>query len=191
MKKELEEEIEEFGVYHAHNIFFINYNKDKKSTSLTDVVNYINERLSYSKIKFDTKDQEILDKIEECINKDQLYFADYRIKDDIIKRINYRPVKTKFYTSGKIIVENDLREFFKDCDCDVNQTKGIIQTIKHFAKQKMLHGFVGNSCPSLYLSKKHNEILIGVDYDEKTDEPIFPDNTYKRLTSVCTDLWWC
>jgi hypothetical protein len=117
--------------------------------------------------------------------KDIAYFD-----NDILKKIKFEPFTTIFETSGKIIVENDLRNYFNECDFDINKTKGIIKTMKHYANQKMLHGFVGNSCPSLFLSLKHNDLYIGAEYDNNKDKYILPDDTYKEIANVCTDLWW-
>lgn len=137
--------------------------------------------------KFTKKD---IPELVEYLNTDTLYFQDDVFTTKGMSRKKYEPYKTIFETSGKIIVENDLREFFVENDFNVNSTQGIIDTIDDYAKQGMLHGFVGNSCPSLYLSKKHGEILIGVDYDEDTDDDILPDDSYKDLANICTDLWW-
>jgi hypothetical protein len=46
---------------------------------------------------------------------------------------------------------------------------------------------------SLFLpsvSEEREEIHIGCDYDSENDEEILPDDTFKSVASVCTDLWW-
>lgn len=130
--------------------------------------------------------------IKETLNKDSLYFSDFKFYDDTFKRIEYEPFTTTFETSGKVIIENDLRSFFKEKeeDFNVNATSGIVKTMDFYAQQGMLHGFVGNSCPGIFLSEKHGQINIGADYNYDTDEELLPDESYKRITSVCTDLWW-
>jgi hypothetical protein len=53
------------------------------------------------------------------------------------------------------------------------------------------HGYCGNSCPGVYVSKDRKEILVAnTGYDSETDEelPSFPG--YRKVGSVCTDLWW-
>ena len=128
--------------------------------------------------------------IKKILNNDTLYFADYQFYEDTFKRIEYEPFTTIFETSGKIIVENDLRSFFQEGeDFDINATKGIVQTMEFYAKQGMLHGFVGNSCPGIFLSEKHGQIDIGANHDEDY-ETVLPDDSYEQITSVCTDLWW-
>lgn len=59
-----------------------------------------------------------------------------------------------------------------------------------YANQGMLHGYVGNSCPSVVLSEKEGVIYI-CSYDEESDDNDFELNdTYKVISWVCTDLWW-
>ena len=127
----------------------------------------------------------------EHVAKDTLYFADYEVVDGYVQRIKYEPFTCEFVTTGKVVIENDLREFFTDCDFNVNATVGTIRTMKHYAEQKMLHGFVGNSCPGLYLNREQGLIHIGADYDQETDETILPAGfDPESIAWVCTDLWW-
>lgn len=114
--------------------------------------------------------------------------TDYEVVDGFIQPKVYEPFTCFFETTGRVVIENDLRDFFDDADFDVNGTAGIIETIDFYAKQKMLHGYVGNSCPRIFLNKDLGVIHIGCDYDEE-DEPNLPSG-FEHITSVCTDLWW-
>lgn len=132
--------------------------------------------------------------IIKLVEEDDYTLDDCTIDEDGIREKVYEPYTTIFETSGKIIVENDLREFFIEESFNVNATKGIIKTMDHYAKQGMLHGYVGNSCPTLFLSEDNGEILIGAEFDGdaecEEDENLLPDDSYKELAFVCTDLWW-
>jgi len=161
----------------------------KGKITIDELIKELNDKAYDSDEMFDDSDK---DKIIKNIDKDTSYFADYKFYGDVLKRIEFKPFTCVFKTSGKIIVENDLRSYFENeaDNFNVNCTQGIIDTMQYYADQGMLHGFVGNSCPTLYISKKHGEIIIGCDYDYNTDEPKLPDDSYKSLASVCTDLWW-
>lgn len=152
-----------------------------------EVLKKIKAEYESNKLTLEDKDD-----IIKILNEESLHYSDYKFENDIFKVIDYEPFITSFECSGKIIVENDLRQFFNDEDFDVNSKKGIIQTMEHYAKQGMLHGFVGNSSPTLLFSKKDKKIIIGADYDEyesrETDG--LPNDSYKELAYVCTDLWW-
>lgn len=150
--------------------------------SIEDVIKY------HNKMWFDNLGSEHIEEITKLIQEDNMYIADFEVKDGYVQAIKYEPFTCEFTTSGRIIVENDLRNFFKQARFDINTTKGIIETMDHYAKQGMLHGFVGNSCPGVYL---HSDgyINIGCDHNIETYEPIIPEG-FKKLTSICTDLWW-
>lgn len=133
--------------------------------------------------------------ITDIINTDKLYFSDIECVNGKIQKIIYEPFKTLFKTSGKIIIENDLRDEFlkknkKSEYFDLNTIKDSIKYSQSYADRGLLHGYIGNSCPKVYYSKEEEIILIGVDYDEKTFKDILPNNTYNKLTSIITDLWW-
>lgn len=140
--------------------------------------------------KFPKITDKFLSDFAEYLNSKENYFlADFELNGFFIEAIDYKPFKTKFECSGKVILENDLRDFFNDCDFDINSRRGIVETMQHFSDQGMLHGFVGNSCPSFILNKEKGEIIVGVDYDNETDEKIVPEG-FEQWGSVCTDLWW-
>lgn len=105
--------------------------------------------------------------------------------------------------SGKIVVENDLREWFPlpEGDGEIESVNGIIgcrQTSQAYAAVGMSHAFVGNSCPSVYrMSDSSFKIANAPEeeyYDEDKDEyvPYDPPIAFEGelLTSICTDLWW-
>lgn len=157
-------------------------NKESK-ISVKDIIKEHNKKW------FCKVNDEQIEEVSKILQEDETFLADFEVKDGYLQRIDYKPYTCEFVTSGRIVVENDLRDFFEDVDVDVDGTKGIIQTMECYAKQQMLHGFVGNSCPSIYLNKKLGIIHIGTDYDNENDEPIIAEG-FEELTSVCTDLWW-
>lgn len=83
--------------------------------------------------------------------------------------------------SGKLVIENDLREQFR-CfsNFNVNTTEGQKLTTEYYATLGLAHGFVGNSCPSLYKINAKT-YTIGVKA---------PKTNAKKITTICTDLWW-
>lgn len=95
--------------------------------------------------------------------------------------------------SGKLVCGNDFRDYYRkdryDVNFDVNEVVGIKQTIEEYGRRGLFHGFVGNSCPGLYL--KGNRLnIVSLAYDEETDEIIEDRSLGDRVGSICTDLWW-
>jgi len=96
--------------------------------------------------------------------------------------------------SGKLICGNDFREQYPvdpvDGKFNINEKVGIKLTTEAYAKVGMFHGFVGNSCPSLYV--KDNTInILNAGWNKKTDkQKRVPKQFGKRVGSICTDLWW-
>lgn len=93
--------------------------------------------------------------------------------------------------SGKLVCANDLRyEFPLDTkeDFNINETVGIKQTIEAYAQAGMFHGFVGNSCPSVY--KNGNKLTVVNPKSDDDYEPIDTDELGVRVGGVITDLWW-
>lgn len=101
--------------------------------------------------------------------------------------------------SGKIVVANDLRTWFPvNKDFDINKSIGIYATIMQYAEINLAHGFVGNSCPTVF--KDGNSFRIG-NWPEDIKDPD-PDDKYASIpnpeqcpwgedvASVTTDLWW-
>ena len=127
-----------------------------------------------------------------------IYLKDFELVDDHISRKKYEPVILDFEChSGKIIVDDWFggmsREPYDDCYDDIGITSGIIKTMKNFHKHKILHGFVGNSCPSLYWDSKDEVLEVGTIYNSPEDDFIEPEPINKNLVNVggvCTDLWW-
>jgi hypothetical protein len=152
---------------------------------------------------FDTSNEDHMKILQDYLASDKNYsLADYEVVGTLVRAIDYKPLEIEFEcTSGFIVAENDMRDMFteeeqKNCQYNVNATKGIIQTMEGYAKLGMLHGFVGNSCPSLYWSDVNNELHIGIAYEPCSDEDynndkrVFADKTLKEVGSICTDLWW-
>lgn len=94
--------------------------------------------------------------------------------------------------SGRLYVGNDFRDEFpseEGDDQDVNKGFGVKKTIEGFVKEKMLHFFVGNSCPGVYRVKDGEDtFLIGNPEVDEDFEPV--EGLGKKEASVCTDLWW-
>ena len=87
--------------------------------------------------------------------------------------------------SGKLVCGNDFREQYpiKE-DYYINETLGIKLTIEEYAKMGLFHGYVGNTCPGLYL--KNGQIKIAsLNWDKKK-----PKEFGKRVGGICTNLWW-
>lgn len=110
------------------------------------------------------------------------------------------------FPTGELICDDGLpytRELFKDIyDYDINCSKGIYDTIIDFSKNNILHVFVGNTSPSVWL-KDDNKLAIGNSYED--NECICGADSYEDCTCeykeivpldgeeisfICTDLWW-
>ena len=91
--------------------------------------------------------------------------------------------------SGKIIIENDIRHCWPEIPdhFDVNETLGLKQTTEAYGQYGMFHGFVGNSCPSVF--QKGDLFYIGNQGYDDSDEVIDP-LPGKHVGGVITDLWW-
>lgn len=161
-----------------------------KEATLEAIVTELKSELIYRLLAFTKEYTVTVEDVIAVLEEGKWMLSEVELVYDVVKLKEYKPFTTTFTTSGKILIENDLRRYFKGGGSfDINYTKGIIECSEFYAKQGLLHGFVGNSCPRLYYSKEEETILIGVDYDED-DEPILPNESYKRLASVVTDLWW-
>lgn len=95
--------------------------------------------------------------------------------------------------SGILVMDDDLREFFKDPpdthEFYVNNLFGIVNTSRFYEDQGMLHGFVGNSCPGIY--RKGDVLLIG--NPAEGEETLRDEDTglvCEEVGYICTDLWW-
>ena len=66
-----------------------------------------------------------------------------------------------------------------DGSVSINFPEGQRLVSEEFAKQGVLHMYVGNSCPGLYINPDNHRIRIG-----KTSKG------YKKVGYFCTDLWW-
>lgn len=84
-------------------------------------------------------------------------------------------------------VDNVLDQF--ESNADINQDSGIIQQILSFAKGNICHTFVGNTCPSVYLSSDTLTVETA-DYNEELDDYTPSIEGAKEIDSICTDLWW-
>lgn len=94
--------------------------------------------------------------------------------------------------SGKIVFDNNFVDLYpiKEEQFNVNETVGKKQTTEAFGRVGLLHGYVGNSCPSIYQNKNTISILNAA-YSKKTyDSKPVPKKFGKRVGGICTDLWW-
>lgn len=176
-------------------------NKKNLKVSLEEIQKYSPKDVFYE--NYDFLDKENISELKKIM----LYhfrFGDYIIENGFFQKKNYKPFTCIFETSGKIVVENDLRHFF---EMNAEQTLGSIAqeilVMDNYSKQGMLHGYVGNSCPSLYYSEKLGQINIGYGYkkdaegnylEESVDGEIMyiedlPEDS-KEIASICTDLWY-
>ena len=139
--------------------------------------------------------QEFLDGFDKYLKSDKNYhLADYELDGVIVKEIKYKPYTCKFISSGKIVLENDLREYFDEEISMMRGRKGTIKTIDYYQKQGMIHPFVGNSCPTFWMSDNKEEIVVGTKYTEPEADEDYSDipdmDGYTEWGYVCTDLWW-
>lgn len=113
--------------------------------------------------------------------------------DKIYNDRSFPPVEVEMNVpSGKIIVMNDIREFWPEADeaegYSLNATLGLKKTTEGYGRAGMFHGFVGNSCPGVF--KNGDFYTIGNEgQDWDTDEVVEPIDG-EPVAGVCTDLWW-
>lgn len=100
------------------------------------------------------------------------------------------------FTSGKIIVTDDLRPQFDwrtdgedhpDITASYNSVLGQQQVIQHMAAQGCAYGPVGNTSPGLYRIANDRYIIANYPQDDNDEEILPPGVTL--LASICTDLW--
>lgn len=97
--------------------------------------------------------------------------------------------------SGKLVVANDLREWFPlegdDHIPSVNLEIGRRMTSSAYADVGMAHASVGNSCPSVY-KLSDGKFKIANHYEDYDEEEEKRTKTFEgeRVASICTDLWW-
>lgn len=66
-----------------------------------------------------------LNQFNEYIKSDsQWVIPDYELIDTVVKPIIYKPFSCTFMSSGKVVLENDLREYFNRCDFNINSRMG-------------------------------------------------------------------
>ncbi len=94
--------------------------------------------------------------------------------------------------SGKLVYANDLRHIYR-----IPEEKGSPQSSNGalwnkiitmgYGEAGLLHGYVGNSCPSI--NKKGDMLIIGNSSSDGNWESR-DDLPGKQVGSICTDLWW-
>jgi hypothetical protein len=108
--------------------------------------------------------------------------------------------------SGKLVFDNDLREFFNendvygkgkryDCKFSVNTLQGMKNTILAYAKDGMGYGFAGNGSCEVYHKKGENLIYVGkaehfFDSEGYEIEPKKYLKGKKNVGSISLGLWW-
>ena len=95
--------------------------------------------------------------------------------------------------SGKIVVYDDLREFYtlpgKEEDyADYNTALGQHQVVEAYATVGLAYGPVSNTCPGLYRTGEDTYTFASPDYDEDKGDRVLPDG-WTHLAWVVTDLW--
>ncbi len=83
------------------------------------------------------------------------------------------------FPSGIMIFDDGFHAGYEDFDRNINTTIGIKQCSEDYAKQGMMHFFVGNSCPAIW--REGDTIYVGSLSDA---------DDHKGIGSICTDLWW-
>lgn len=94
--------------------------------------------------------------------------------------------------SGKLVVANDLRDWFPSPQgdrFDINNTKGTRASTDAYASVGLSYAYVGNTCPAVYELGEGSFKISSGSYDEDEDEPVDPKEG-KQVASICTDLWW-
>ena len=97
--------------------------------------------------------------------------------------------------SSKMVVANDLREWFPgEPSFDINKTIGKREATLWAAKRGLAYGFVGNSCPGVYRTRKGYLIANPPCTEEWNGEKYVPVKAtpfrHRRVAGICTDLWW-
>ena len=114
--------------------------------------------------------------------------------------------------SGRIVFANDLRALVTLRSLDdsyyVNHGSEIMRCTMDYADAGMIHGFTGNTCPSVYrlangslivssgstreqMEKYRSEYPSedGIEDDPEELSQYLPDDVV-QVGSICTDLWW-
>lgn len=107
--------------------------------------------------------------------------------------------------SGKIVAGNNFRDEYEqdapDRKCNgmsfgkdlasfkynINTDMGQRHVFMFYAKRGLAHGFVGNTCPSIYRTKSGILTVSKCRYDKRYKERDVPG---ERVGGICTDLWW-
>lgn len=102
------------------------------------------------------------------------------------------------FHSGKVIVANDLREPFPEPEdkysrhLDVNCERGSKNLTLYYAGLNFIHFFVSNQQCTVH--KSEGDIIVGRYYLDEDEENEFAEEIVlpgKKITDICTDLWWC
>lgn len=105
--------------------------------------------------------------------------------------------------SGKIVVSNDLRNWFPLPEGDgdipsINTIRGCRMMTQAYAATGMSHGFVGNTCPGVYKVGENSFKIANEpseDYWDEEKKQWLPREEFSAfegecIASICTDLWW-
>ena len=97
--------------------------------------------------------------------------------------------------SGKIVVNDSLSQWFRTDSEDRGGMFGTHQASLDAAAVGLAHGFVGNTCPSVF--KIGDRFVIGNWPEELYDEETYEDYPNpdpcpwgEQVASIMTDLWW-
>ncbi len=83
------------------------------------------------------------------------------------------------FPSGEMLFNDTYPGCFDSGDFDINTVIGKQECSESMAKQGMMHFFVGNSCPSVWM--EGDTICVG---------SLPEDSKIETVGSICTDLWW-
>lgn len=93
--------------------------------------------------------------------------------------------------SGKIIFDNSLHDLISlNSSYNINLPIGCKITSEAYANAKMIHIYVGNTCPGIHQLNDKEIHIISEAYDEELDKSVpysLPSTLKGRIT---TDLWW-
>jgi len=190
----------------AANVYIQERRDGLKNRRGTDINAKENQEMLDSIYPF-LESEEIAENLLKELSKKYGY-EDFEYVDGEFRRINYKPLKFILEVPSGFIVADDWlsilskHDGLNNTEFNINTTKGIIERMTHFNKNKVAHGFVGNSCPSLLWNNKENELHIGAeleriyeDYPEAVEEEDFEfgdpiNKELKMVGNICTDLWW-
>lgn len=94
--------------------------------------------------------------------------------------------------SGSVVVNDDLRHvphFDVKSPSSINYGAGMDDWARLYARSRSVaYAFVGNTCPRMVRRPDGSLIIVSLDYDEDTEDPIL-ELGEEIVASITTDLW--